>query len=56
MGKFNFDKEWEFVVAEVHKGFRVEHKTKRQILFFLQILLDKREVLNYMKLKRLYKN
>jgi len=51
----NFNKEWLFIQTEVHAiKARAENLLEREMLFVLQILFSKREILNYKKLKRLY--
>ncbi len=55
MNNFNFNREWKFITAEIHK--RKSRKTnliKREILFGLQILLSKMERKNYFALKEIY--
>lgn len=54
MGKFNFYREWDFIVAETHdKKFR-KNLIKREILFVLQILLSRLDLKNYSNLKKIY--
>ncbi|MDR3346929.1 MAG: hypothetical protein LBS73_07115 [Campylobacteraceae bacterium] len=51
----NFNKEWLFIQTEVHTiKARAENLLEREMLFVLQILFSKKEILNYKKLKRLY--
>lgn len=55
MINFNFNQEWEFIIAETHsKKFRRTDLIKREILFGLQILLSKLEIKNYLALKKIY--
>jgi len=59
MIKFNFDREWKFIVNEIHKEIPSKNNLlKRELLFILQILLTKtsndfRKSI-YMKSKKYY--
>jgi len=54
MGKFSFNEEWEFVVAETHKKYKKQTCWKREVLFALQIFLENNRIENFLKLKRIY--
>ncbi len=55
MNNFDFNREWEFIVAEVHnKKSKKANLIKKEILFCLQILLGRFEIKNYPALKEIY--
>lgn len=55
MENINFEKEWNFIIAETHnRELDREGLVKREILFALQILLSKSEFKNYFALKLIY--
>jgi hypothetical protein len=55
MNNFNFNREWEFIVNEIHKRRSRKNGSKNEILFYLQVLLSKLEIGNYISLKNIYK-
>lgn len=53
--KLNQNKEWAFIVKEVHKeSYNGKNLLKREILFILQLLLSKNEVDIYLLTKKHY--
>jgi len=57
MKKTNFQKEWDFIINEVHKREKIRKRViKREVLFTLQTLLARREFDLYSRLKKFYLN
>lgn len=55
MNKFNYNKEWNFVIGESHNvNPKRKSLIKREILLALQILLAGLECKEYFVLKRIY--
>ena len=55
MKSINFQKEWDFIISETHnEKLNSKNLIKREILFVLQILLNKCELNNYSTLKKIY--
>lgn len=55
MEKVNFEKEWEFIVAEIHnKKPNRKNLIKRETLFVMQIFLSNREFNSYYSLRKIY--